>query len=474
MHELLLGLGKKPEFVPPAPVPGTPYKGFVKSADLFTGQQLASLVGLTGGQHFAENNDAGWLHYIDEGREFYIARKTLRTGVPEAAYSAAGQISGKQIVFGGNRYLVRNMTVFTENPWVTIRNNALVGGEWNKYMYPVYGGTDRLPEWPVWSSYTALELGIDVRNSIPQRGACTVGCERNKTSPTYLSARGERYDTLSGIGSPAIATQTFTSTDASSPETQPKFGWRPIVELLGPVIVDPDSGPGPTTIQHGDKQSGYFGITNTSELFTVEEIEALSAVPLVGTPINRDDLNLWVKYAYDGKILFIPKRIVRSGMTWNNLYLSGLMFGTNDNGTTQTGGQPDFKPLPLTPTNQYRTLTKTTPDGTVWTFKVRNIRTCRTDPSGDWGTPANNTATEYSNTVERAIPATGIDQVWATNDRPSSSMIVGTETWAGGTDYVAYCINPNNSVQAFTRTQSTKYNGMGWLPVVELVSFVKP
>lgn len=238
----------------------------------------------------------------------------------------------------------------------------------------------------------------------------------------------------------------------------------------------PDNGPGPSTLRKFDEVSGdgYFGQTTTAELFTVEEVETKAKTTLIGTPQNRSVLDLWGKYIINGKILYIPKVTVRTGVSWANLYSAGFMYGTDNNGTYPFTTNANFDVVPLTPVNQLTTIQKTSSDGSVWTFKIRCVSTMPTDPGPNFNVAATVAQSEYSRTIERTAPSVGIPTPWAVNGRPNN-VVVGKESWNSGSGLQVYFISANGNSNAYTRAQATKNNvGAGWLPVLEIVSVVRP
>lgn len=130
----------------------------------------------------------------------------------------------------------------------------------------------------------------------------------------------------------------------------------------------PWSGPGPKTLLQGTEALGYFGEASPTEM--------LSAFKL------RDQLNFqvgtdnaawdgrWVKMFVDGKVIFFPTKIIATGITWNDLYNAGLVYGTDDNGKYPTA----------TPTNQMRYVSA----GNA-VMKVRNFRAYAADPANMGG-----------------------------------------------------------------------------------------
>lgn len=102
--------------------------------------------------------------------------------------------------------------------------------------------------------------------------------------------------------------------------------------------------PGPTALKAGDAQLGYYGTLTSSAM--LGSVEASSLIGLtVGTAINST--TDWLKFAYKGKILFVPKMPLRRDVTWNDIYAAGAVYGV--------AGVGNF---PATPNvNQNRTVT---------------------------------------------------------------------------------------------------------------------
>lgn len=100
-----------------------------------------------------------------------------------------------------------------------------------------------------------------------------------------------------------------------------------------PLATLVDTGPGPTTLQNGTMEFGYFGKLTTAEFFTTAGLNtAISGIPgftTLGTLITY-----WRKLAHFGKILYVPdvpSHVVGSSMAplaaLNTLYGAGLLYG---------------------------------------------------------------------------------------------------------------------------------------------------
>lgn len=116
-----------------------------------------------------------------------------------------------------------------------------------------------------------------------------------------------------------------------------------------PLKIDAiySTGPGPSKLEFGDQQLGWFGRVPALDFLSTSELQILSGYPQVSVP---NPLPGWDKWYRNGKILFIPSALCGENRDWNTLYTSGLVFGTNDNGA--------WRPAGLSPTNQLKIIEK--------------------------------------------------------------------------------------------------------------------
>lgn len=311
MIEQLIFRGNTGEeaFTPPAVVAGKPYQGWVSADDLIDGSALASLVGLTSGNGI--NNKAGWLKFVDNGKTLYIARKCLRYGTTVAAYKAAAQLTGKQVTIGGNAYKVRLLSGMSIDPFSSIISNA-GGGDWDKYMYPLLAAADR-PSAEVWSYYSAYDLGIPIDNTLAGKlGLVSVCKDQHNTITTALAARG--FDYSGGTSVNPIARRTVIN-DANPSEgngvgTLNVYGWRPILEYIG-VALPPDE---------------FLGEVTEANFITAAAFTTLVGMGSAGSVSNAS--SNWLKYMYKGKTVYMSKKPLRHGMTYEQMNALGITKGT--------------------------------------------------------------------------------------------------------------------------------------------------
>jgi hypothetical protein len=90
------------------PVAGTSTLGFfgeVASANLITGADLITALGITQGTNIA---DAGWLKFARRDRILFVAKKAIRHSISWDTINAAGAVYGQAVItIGGVRYAVR-------------------------------------------------------------------------------------------------------------------------------------------------------------------------------------------------------------------------------------------------------------------------------------------------------------------------------------------------------------------------------
>jgi len=109
----------------------------------------------------------------------------------------------------------------------------------------------------------------------------------------------------------------------------------------------------------------FYGEVPDTELFTRTE---LSTITGMSSGVELSDAGFsWLKFGFNGKILFVASKNVRSNVTVNELYNLGLVYGTDT-----VGAFP-----PTTGVNQNTLLTKNN-----LTFKVRLLNGSVNDPSG--------------------------------------------------------------------------------------------
>lgn len=98
------------------------------------------------------------------------------------------------------------------------------------------------------------------------------------------------------------------------------------------VIPDPDPppigpfpAPGPTILRGGTMQAGFFGEVPATQLFTA--IELADLCDLDAGIVQYNDTP-WLKFAWKGDVIFIPKKPIRYFVSWENINNVGAVYGT--------------------------------------------------------------------------------------------------------------------------------------------------
>lgn len=110
----------------------------------------------------------------------------------------------------------------------------------------------------------------------------------------------------------------------------------------------PYTGPGPQNLLRGDYSRGYFGQVGKKDF--ISSYDLCNAIdPVVFHPSNAVQEITWHKFAYKGKILFIPNGPINQLQPqFAQLYAIGVVYGRDDNGRAVPAGS--------SPRNQYRTV----------------------------------------------------------------------------------------------------------------------
>lgn len=144
----------------------------------------------------------------------------------------------------------------------------------------------------------------------------------------------------------------------------------------------------PAVINSGDSSFGFYGALRNTQM----TVPSISGNPtMTGTGLATlwgltegnviNDTVDWLKFSFNGKLCYIPKKPIRSNVSWGAIYAAGLAYGL------RYGGGNGENPYPTgTPVNQgaksclIRDLSIGTTNITVRPSLMRRIAT--TPPSG--------------------------------------------------------------------------------------------
>lgn len=209
--------GWRPILIEQSTMPVYPFRGEVSGADLITYSALTTLVNLTEGTDNTSWLSDPWLKFIDNGKEFYIAKKAFRGNVKWTTLNSLGLVFGEKVVtIGGKNYKVRLMTG-------SLDNSTTTGGEWNQYFYPLYnqpGVNNAIYQTTRWANYTNADLGFSTSgNAIGQHTLV-----QNKRAATNYNTRG--------WASGGVADQMSGIWYQAGDSTHVGYSWRPVLELI--------------------------------------------------------------------------------------------------------------------------------------------------------------------------------------------------------------------------------------------------
>jgi len=82
--------------------------------------------------------------------------------------------------------------------------------------------------------------------------------------------------------------------------------------------------PGPATLIAGDMQAGFFGEVSASELISGD---ALASFVGISQGTSQNSTAGWLKFAWQGKILFVAKKTFRNSISWDHINGANAVYG---------------------------------------------------------------------------------------------------------------------------------------------------
>jgi hypothetical protein len=233
----------------------TGYYGTVTSAELISGDSLASTIGLSAGT--SQNSTAGWLKfYVGESAAcnrlgyayvLFVAKKNFRYDLSWNNIDAAKDVNGTDaaITIGGDDFKVRLLTGGDADPTTNgtyssgCANNLGENSEWNDLLYRVHTDVMTCSDTTIGTS-----SGDENKHGGPQVGANWESFSDSDLNvggynPGTLSMCQEVYG-LSGSGYEGTSRVQrgyygiagWTANNAVN--TGYLYGWRPCLELVQP------------------------------------------------------------------------------------------------------------------------------------------------------------------------------------------------------------------------------------------------
>ena len=97
------------------------------------------------------------------------------------------------------------------------------------------------------------------------------------------------------------------------------------ITVDGEIVYESGS-PGSADLVAGTMESGYFGEVSANDLITGEDL--CTEIGLSEGTLQHSDEN-WLKFANQGKILFIHKKTIRNSVSWDAIASAGAVYGDN-------------------------------------------------------------------------------------------------------------------------------------------------
>jgi hypothetical protein len=232
----------------------------------------------------------------------------------------------------------------------------------------------------------------------------------------------------------------------------------------------PESGPGNKNLRAGNEDIGYFGTVSSVELFQGWEIS--TALNFTAGLVNKETDNVWMKFIYKGKFLFVCKDFTRYNLSWNDVYKAGAMYGMNSNGPYPVAGSP---------TSQWNILVKPESGVTIpWKLAIRTMKGASVDPyvGVDYTAFGLAEGNEHNDLIFRLLttgangrPNTGLFEKW-----PGVDLGAGGNTTLGILQETSAANVANamfrgpTGVTAGGAKATVRATSDGWRPVLELVS----
>lgn len=222
-------------------------------------------------------------------------------------------------------------------------------------------------------------------------------------------------------------------------------------EAVGVRAYEPPSSPGPQELIAGDEEAGFYGEVSAADL--IDGLTLAAEIGLsAGTAFNHD--SSWLKFAYQGRKLYVAKKPFRYGLPFNSISQLGADYGN----VTVTVGNYLFK---------VRLLTGADTDPT-------SITRSTYDPVGTHNSEWNQLMYRINETEIASDPR----PKWATYTDQDLSLgqvyhegVLGTLSYVSNRHTQWGCVHRGGGVITFFGAAGVLNADVhhGWRPVLELV-----
>lgn len=233
------------------------------------------------------------------------------------------------------------------------------------------------------------------------------------------------------------------------------FKWR-----RGAAGYYPKSGPGTKQMLFGDINEGYFGVVSALDMFRAGEFYTQMTEELTNRgsmlPLNDPSL-FYLKFAIDGKFVFVPSRNLVSSVTWDQLYQMGAI--------DASGKEAKFPPAAVQGVMQNALVAKDGDGKTYW-LRPRLAKTSSTDPTVSAKGDPTGDFERLFNKVHKGPNGTGI---WDAQAVGGVGIDLGANFWYQNSLDTATAqahLGTFNMGAIYTALKTAVNN---WRPVIELI-----
>lgn len=217
----------------------------------------------------------------------------------------------------------------------------------------------------------------------------------------------------------------------------------------------PESGPGTKYLATGDENAGYFGKVSSDVIYSIGGFNGEIVTEGTEPALGGGEVFGWYKFVYKGKFLLIASHPVKQSVSWNQLYLRGLIYGTDD-----TGRYPAS-----TPTNQWITVVRQDPDNNQWfEYAVRTMVGSVAEPVTS--TSAVSAPSEFDD-LFKLVPSLTTTSTAITNAILQLTHVV-QNTMSTNTQMAARSIVASNQTYLTTALTKDAVTNVQYRPVLEL------
>lgn len=227
------------------------------------------------------------------------------------------------------------------------------------------------------------------------------------------------------------------------------------------VTIVPGSGPGNKKLLAGDTTDGWFGMIESSELPTAQEIMSNGGGGIASMPQQTLIPLRWMKAVINGKFIFVANAPFNQSALLD-IYNRGQIFGTDDIGSSPPSNRYNDQ-------NQLQIVTGVDKAGKTWAFKLRVLsNSANSKPTSTTVPTSDITESEswklYSHVISTLTPDTGKRWASLVNGVDFYSAFAVSQTIVG-TQYVARAQTAAKNGMTYGNNNSASH----YFPVLEVI-----